>query len=71
MNTLGFGINNKIDENNSEIDNIDEIFEIIGELGKYQMLIIVLVGLIASSAAISSYLTIFTDATPEFRLIFE
>ncbi len=54
-------------ENLNKISDIDDVFSQIGQFGPYQFLIIVLVGLIAASAAISSYLTIFTDAAPEFR----
>ena len=35
--------------------------------GKYQFLVLVMIGLIASIGTISSYSTIFTDATPDFR----
>ncbi len=58
---------NKSDDEINKTSDIDDVFDLIGQFGPYQLLIIVLVGLIAASAAISSYLTIFTDAAPEFR----
>lgn len=55
------------EKESNETSEIDEIFKEIGEFGKYQFFIFVLIGFIISIAAITSYITIFTDATPDFR----
>lgn len=49
------------------LDNLDEVFDQIGQLGAYQITLFVLVGLTAFIPSITSYEFIFTGAIPDFR----
>ena len=47
--------------------NTDDILKKIGEFGKYQFLILLLVGLTSNLGALSAYAIVFMAATPEHR----
>jgi hypothetical protein len=52
----------------AELKNaLDEDFRKIGEFGNYQFIILVMVGLMASQAAVLDYGYAFISATPEYR----
>ena len=47
--------------------NIDVIFKEVGEFGRYQLLVFILVGSIVVVCAIAAYQPVFMDATPQHR----
>lgn len=47
--------------------NLDEIFDQIGQIGPYQILILILVSFTSTIAATNAYSLIFTNAKPDFR----
>lgn len=64
LDSLGDGVKRNNKDDDSEID---VIFKEIGEFGKYQLFVFVLIGFIISVTAITSYITVFTDDAPDFR----
>ena len=59
-------MNNEEDVEEIEHD-IEEIFEEVGQFGKYQFFIFILVGFTASLTALTAYSYIFVGAEPQFR----
>lgn len=49
--------------------NLDEIFDEIGHLGRYQLLNLILIAFTATIAATNAYSLIFTNAKPDFRFL--
>jgi hypothetical protein len=47
--------------------DIEEIFEEVGQFGKYQLFIFILVGFTASLTALTAYSYIFVGGEPQFR----
>lgn len=47
--------------------NLDEIFDEIGHLGRYQLTNLILIAFTATIAATNAYSLIFTNAKPDFR----
>lgn len=47
--------------------NMDEIYEQIGQFGKYQLYVLILVGFTASILSTTAYSFNFTAAKPDFR----
>lgn len=50
-----------------KFQDANQIFEVIGEIGKYQLAMFALIGLTCSLPAWFTYSYVFNAATPEFR----
>jgi hypothetical protein len=48
----------------------DDLYREVGEIGSYQIIIIILISFITIIPAITSFQEVFIGATPEYRLFF-
>ena len=51
----------------NESDHIDKIFDQVGQFGKYQFVLLILVAFTATFTSITSYSIVFIGASPDFR----
>ena len=49
--------------------NIDDLYRVIGEFSKYQLLVFVLAGLLCTIPAVITYSYVFNGASPEYRQV--
>lgn len=51
----------------SDTVNLDEVFNQIGQISRYQLLVLLLVGLSATVTSLTAYSFVFIGAQPDFR----